>query len=138
MSRSPRVLDRRLARGAFQDRFLHTSPMALVMRISRGHASVQFKIVRQRHTPSRSFRISSRSSAATSRLSKMKRWAFTMAVGRTKFSSAQKLGPLVLHAAHRMHFVELLREKRRGVCTETPDVALQTEVVLNPVVNHAR
>jgi hypothetical protein len=27
-----------------------TSPMALVLRISRGHASVQLKIVRQRHT----------------------------------------------------------------------------------------
>jgi hypothetical protein len=40
-----------------------TSPMALVMRISRGQASVQLKIVRQRHTPLRSFRISSRSSA---------------------------------------------------------------------------
>jgi hypothetical protein len=42
--------------------------MALVMRISRGHASVQLKIVRQRHTPSRSFRISSRSSEAAQHL----------------------------------------------------------------------
>lgn len=44
-----------------------TSPIALVMRISREHTSVQFKMVRQRHTPSRSFRMSSRSQAASSR-----------------------------------------------------------------------
>jgi hypothetical protein len=56
-----------------------TSPIALVMRISRGQASVQLKMVRQRHTPSRSFRMSSRSFAFVSRESKMKRCAFTMA-----------------------------------------------------------
>ena len=41
-----------------------TSRIAWVMWIPRGQASVQLKIVRQRHTPSLSARISSRSSAA--------------------------------------------------------------------------
>ena len=70
-----------------------------------GQASVQLKMVRQRHTPSRSFKMSSRSSAFVSRDSKVKLCAFTMAAGPTKFSSAQKLGQLVVHAAQRMHFV---------------------------------
>ena len=42
-----------------------TSPMVSVMRISRRPVSVQLKIMRQRHTPPRSFRTSSRSSAAS-------------------------------------------------------------------------
>ena len=41
-----------------------TSRIAWVMLMPRGQASVQLKIVRQRHTPSLSARISSRSSAA--------------------------------------------------------------------------
>ena len=40
-----------------------TSPMARVILISRGQASVQLKMVRQRQTPSRSFSRSSRSPA---------------------------------------------------------------------------
>ena len=40
-----------------------TSAIALVISMPRGQASVQLKVVRQRHTPSRSLRISSRSSA---------------------------------------------------------------------------
>ena len=60
-----------------------TSRIAWVMWMSRGQASAQLKIVRQRHTPSLSARISSRSSAASSRESKMNRWAFTIAAGPT-------------------------------------------------------
>jgi len=75
-NRSSPVGGRRLADGdvaaPIEDR-LFTSPIALVMRISRGHASMQLKMVRQRHTPSRSFRMSSRSFAFVSRESKMKR-----------------------------------------------------------------
>ena len=44
-----------------------TSRMAWVILMPRGQASVQLKIVRQRHTPSASARISSRSSRASSR-----------------------------------------------------------------------
>ncbi len=62
---------------------LETCRMAPVMLMPRGHASVQLKIVRQRHTPSASERISSRSAAPSSRESKMKRWAWTMAAGPT-------------------------------------------------------
>ena len=68
-----------------------TSPIALVMRISRGRASVQLKIVRQRHTPSRSSgcpaarpprrRTCRRSSGARSRV-------------------GPEAGQLVVHAAH--------------------------------------
>ena len=50
-----------------------TSPIAWVILISRGQALVQLNIVRQRHTPSRLLRISSRSSAPWSRLSKINR-----------------------------------------------------------------
>ena len=46
-----------------------TSRIACVMWMPRGHASVQLKIVRQRQTPSSPARISSRSSAASSRVS---------------------------------------------------------------------
>ena len=60
-----------------------TSRMACVTLMPRGQASVQLKIVRHRHTPSLSARISRRSSAASSRESKMKRWALTMAAGPT-------------------------------------------------------
>ena len=44
-----------------------TSEMALVTWMPRGHASEQLKVVRQRHTPSLSFRISRRMSPASSR-----------------------------------------------------------------------
>ena len=60
-----------------------TSWIALVTWMPRGQASVQLKVVRQRHTPSASDRISSRSSAPWSRESKMKRWALTIAAGPT-------------------------------------------------------
>ncbi len=60
-----------------------TSRIARVMLIPRGHASTQLNVVRQRHTPSLSARISSRSAAASSRLSKMNRWALTIAAGPT-------------------------------------------------------
>ena len=59
------------------------------MLMSRGQASTQLKIVRQRQTPSLSARISRRSSAASSRLSKMKRWALTIAAG----PDVRRLGP---------------------------------------------
>src|SRR4051812_3308835 len=58
-----------------------TSRIAWVMWMPRGQASVQLKIVRHRHTPSLSARISSRSSPPSSRESKMKRWALTIAAG---------------------------------------------------------
>ena len=45
------------------------------------HDAVQLKVVRQRHTPSTSLRMSKRSSAASSRLSKMNRCALTIAAG---------------------------------------------------------
>src|SRR5438093_1995604 len=77
--------------------------MARVMLIPRGHASTQLKIVRQRHTPSASAMIWSRSSPAWSRLSKMKRWALTIAAGPTKSGFDQKDGQAVVHAPHRMH-----------------------------------
>src|SRR6187551_3518274 len=75
------------------------------MLIPRGQASTQLKIVRQRHTPSLSARISSRSSAASSRESKMNRWALTIAAGPTYEGWAQNEGQDEVHAAHRMHFV---------------------------------
>jgi hypothetical protein len=59
--RAGHVADGLGAGGALRIAFFASS-MALVMWISREHASVQLKMVRQRHTPSRSFRISNRSS----------------------------------------------------------------------------
>src|SRR3954469_15134496 len=69
-----------------------TSRMALVMLMPRGQASTQLKIVRQRHTPSLSARISRRSLAASSRESKMKRCALTIAAGPTYDFCAQNEG----------------------------------------------
>ena len=69
-----------------------TSRIARVMLMPRGQASTQLKIVRQRHTPSSSARISSRSSAPSSRESKMKRWALTIAAGPTYSGWAQNDG----------------------------------------------
>jgi hypothetical protein len=76
-----------------------------VMLMPRGQASVQLKIVRQRQTPSLSARISSRSWAASSRESKMKRWALTIAAGPTYAGWAQNDGHDEVQAAHRMHLV---------------------------------
>src|SRR2546421_5604152 len=73
--------------------------------MSRGHASVQLKTVRQRQTPFLVFRTASRSSAASSRLSKMKRCALTIAAGPTNSLFVQNGGHDVVHAAHRMHLV---------------------------------
>ena len=53
----------RQARSPLHDRRASTSRIAWVMLMPRGQASVQLKIVRQRHTPSSSARISSRSCA---------------------------------------------------------------------------
>jgi hypothetical protein len=56
----------------------------------RGQASVQLKAsVRQRHTPSVSLRISRRWAAPSSRLSKMNRWAPTIACGPKYWPSVQ-------------------------------------------------
>src|SRR5271165_2667252 len=58
-----------------------TSWIAFVTWIPRGQASVQLNVVRHRHTPSASLRMSSRSAAPSSRLSKMKRCALTIDAG---------------------------------------------------------
>src|ERR1700712_5925507 len=71
----------------------------------RGQASVQLKVVRQRHTPSFSLRISRRWVAPSSRLSKMNRWALTIAAGPKYCPSVQNTGHEDVHAAHRMHLV---------------------------------
>ena len=71
----------------------------------RGQASVQLNVVRQRHTPSTSLRMSSRSAAPSSRLSKMKRCALTIAAGPKYEPSLQYTGQLVVQQAHRMHLV---------------------------------
>src|SRR4030095_15432540 len=55
-----------------------TSWMALVTSMPRGQASVQLKVVRQRQTPSLSFRTSRRWGAPWSRASKMERWELTV------------------------------------------------------------
>ena len=76
-----------------------TSWMAWVTWMSRGQELVQLKTVRQRQTPSASLRISSRSAAARSRESKMKRWALTIAAGPTYFLSPQNGGQAVVQQA---------------------------------------
>ena len=58
-----------------------TSWIAFVTWMPRGQASVQLKVVRHRNTPVFSLRIFRRSRPASSRESKMKRWAFTIAAG---------------------------------------------------------
>src|SRR3954462_6331522 len=82
-----------------------TSSIACVTLIPRGQAFEQLKVVRQRNAPERWLRISSRSAAASSRESKMNRWAFTMAAGPTNDELPQYTGHEVVQAAHRMHFV---------------------------------
>ncbi len=71
----------------------------------RGQASVQLKVVRQRHTPSLSLRISRRRSPASSRESKMNRCALTIAAGPKYWPSVQNTGQEDVHAAQRMHLV---------------------------------
>jgi hypothetical protein len=53
----------------------------------------------------RSLRICRRCAPAWSRLSKVKRWAWTMAAGPTYSPLAQKEGQAVVQAAHKMHLV---------------------------------
>ena len=76
-----------------------------MMLMPRGQASTQLNMVRQRHTPSSSASISSRSAAPSSRESKMKRCAWTMAAGPTYSGLAQNEGQEDVQAAHRMHLV---------------------------------
>src|SRR6478735_524824 len=89
-----------------------TSAMAWVTWMPRGHASEQLKVVRQRHTPSLSLRISRRMSPASSRESNMKRCAFTMAAGPKYCPSVQNTGQEDVHAAHRMHLVVSSKRSR--------------------------
>src|SRR5919205_2658821 len=89
-----------------------TSAMACVTWMPRGHASEQLKVVRQRHTPSLSLRISRRMSPASSRESKMNRWAFTIAAGPKYWPSVQNTGQDDVHAAHRMHLVVSSKRSR--------------------------
>src|SRR5699024_1096678 len=89
-----------------------TSAIALVTWMPRGHASVQLKVVRQRHTPSLEFRISRRCSPASSRESKMKRWALTIAAGPKYCPSVQNTGHEEGHAAQRMHLVVSSKRSR--------------------------
>src|SRR3954464_7302504 len=89
-----------------------TSWIALVTWMPRGQASVQLKVVRQRHTPSASLRMSSRSSDPSSRESKMNRCAFTIAAGPKYDPSFQYTGQEDVQAAHRMHFVVSSKRSR--------------------------
>src|SRR5215471_4184381 len=82
-----------------------TSWIALVTSMPRGQDSVQLNVVRHRHTPSTSLRMSRRSAAASSRLSKMKRCALTIAAGPKYVPSLQNTGQLVVQHAHKMHLV---------------------------------
>ena len=72
---------RSAAQAATAQHGLFTSPIAFVTSMPRGQASVQLKVVRQRQTPSWSLRISRRCRPASSRESKMKRCALTIAAG---------------------------------------------------------
>ena len=66
--------------------------MARVTSMPRGQTSTQLKAVRQRHTPIVSAMMSRRSLAIWSRLSKMKRCAWTIAAGPTYSLLAQNEG----------------------------------------------
>src|SRR4051794_25432035 len=89
-----------------------TSWIALVTSMPRGQASVQLNVVRQRQTPSESFRISSRCSVPSSRLSKMNRCAPTIACGPKYWPSDQNTGQDVVQAAQRMHLVVSSKRSR--------------------------
>src|SRR3989304_1998697 len=85
--------------------------------MARGPASVQLNTVRHPQPPVCSERTFRRGAAARSRLSKMKRWAWTIAAGPTYSSSAQKDGQDVVQAAHRMHLVvSSYRARSSGLC----------------------
>src|SRR5699024_834063 len=113
-----RIYGRGLARagGADQTRPVITAcftpAIAFVTWMPRGQASVQLKVVRQRHTPSLEFRISRRCSPASSRESKMKRCALTIAAGPKYCPSVQNTGHEEVHAAHRMHLVVSSKRSR--------------------------
>src|SRR5699024_7672280 len=92
-----------------------TSWIAWVTWMPRGHESVQLKVVRHRHTPSASLRISRRSAAPSSRESKMNRCALTIAAGPKYDPSAQKTGQEVVQHAQRMHLV-VSSKRSRSVC----------------------
>ena len=81
----------------------------------RGQASEQLKVVRQRHTPSLSLRISRRCAPPSSRLSKMNRCALTIAAGPKYCPSVQNTGHDEVHAAHRMHFVVSSKTSRSTI-----------------------
>src|SRR5829696_5865824 len=98
------------------------------MWIPLGHASEQLKIVRQRQTPSLSARISSRSSAASSRESKMNRCALTIAAGPTYDGCAQNDGHEDVHAAQRMHFVVSSKRSRSAADCSRSRVGGMSEV----------
>ena len=89
-----------------------TSPIAWVISISLGQATVQLKTVWQRYTPNWSLRIRSLSAPAWSRLSKIKRCAVTIAAGPTYWSFAQKDGQEVVQQAHKMHLVVSSKRSR--------------------------
>src|SRR5690554_4030780 len=89
-----------------------TSAIALVTWMPRGHASEQLKVVRQRHTPSLSLRMSRRVSEASSRESKMKRCALTIAAGPKYWPSVQKTGHDEVQAAQKMHLVVSSKRSR--------------------------
>src|SRR5699024_12773273 len=89
-----------------------TSWIAWVTWMPRRHESVQLKVVRHRHTPSASLRISRRSAAPSSRESKMNRGALTIAAGPKYDPSAQKTGQEVVQHAQRMHLVVSSKRSR--------------------------
>ena len=89
-----------------------TSAMALVTSMPRGQASEQLKVVRQRQTPSLSLRMSRRTLAPSSRESKMKRCALTIAAGPKYWPSVQNTGQLEVQAAQRMHLVVSSKRSR--------------------------
>src|SRR5258708_6635501 len=89
-----------------------TSSMACVTLMPRGQHSEQLNAVRHRHTPDRWLRMSRRWSPAWSRLSKMNRWALTMAAGPTYSELPQYTGHDVVQHAHRMHLVVSSKRSR--------------------------
>ena len=89
-----------------------TSPMALVMLIPRGHASMQLKTVRQRQTP-----IARRGSASLSApaVARVKDETVGLDDGRRPddtASLAQNDGQEVVQHAHRMHLVVSSKRSR--------------------------
>src|SRR5229473_6810514 len=94
-----------------------TCSIKSVTGMPRGQASAQLKIVRQRQTPSRCPRMARRSSAPWSRLSKMKRCAFTIEAGPTQSGLPHTDGHEPVHAPQRIHFVPSSKRARSaGLC----------------------